>query len=186
MAITISTLPLGVLVDLVNRWGTRPRQEDRRGEEPLPSPDTLADLGLGLTGQARAGLTKEMLADAADALHPVFAAEDAGTCARRLTRLLSTSGARPALEAAGADDTLRAVWTVTKTDRALLAAAAVTLRQYLGEHGFGRIGVCTGGHCADVYIDQSPGGRRRFCSVTCQNRARVAAFRSRRTKAAAK
>ncbi|MFJ9036853.1 CGNR zinc finger domain-containing protein [Streptomyces sp. NPDC102406] len=59
-------------------------------------------------------------------------------------------------------------------------AAAVALRQYLGEQGFARIGVCTGGRCADVYVDQSPGGRSRFCSVTCQNRARVAAFRSRK------
>ncbi|MFI1676368.1 CGNR zinc finger domain-containing protein [Streptomyces sp. NPDC020607] len=49
---------------------------------------------------------------------------------------------------------------------------------------FARIGIRTGGHCADVYVDQSPGGRRRFCSVTCQNRARVAAFRSRRVAAA--
>jgi len=30
------------------------------------------------------------------------------------------------------------------------------------------------------YIDASPGGQRRFCSVTCQNRARVAAWRQRR------
>ncbi|MFI7320176.1 CGNR zinc finger domain-containing protein [Streptomyces venezuelae] len=49
---------------------------------------------------------------------------------------------------------------------------------------FARIGTCTGGHCADVYVDQSPGGRRRFCSVTYQNRARVAAFRSRWAAAA--
>ncbi|WP_078940665.1 CGNR zinc finger domain-containing protein [Streptomyces cellulosae] len=34
-------------------------------------------------------------------------------------------------------------------------------------------------------MDQSPGGRRRFCSVTCQNRTGVAALRSRRAVAAA-
>ncbi|WP_374119541.1 CGNR zinc finger domain-containing protein [Streptomyces sp. RKAG290] len=45
------------------------------------------------------------------------------------------------------------------------------------------MGTCAGERCVDVYIDQSPGGRRRFCSVTCQNRTRVAAFRSRRAAA---
>ena len=29
---------------------------------------------------------------------------------------------------------------------------------------------------------QTPGGQRRFCSVTCQNRARVAAWRQRRSR----
>ena len=34
--------------------------------------------------------------------------------------------------------------------------------------------------CADVYVDASPTHDRRYCSVTCQNRARVAAYRARR------
>ncbi|MYW62538.1 hypothetical protein GTY65_00350 [Streptomyces sp. SID8379] len=101
-----------------------------------------------------------------------------------MTRLLSTGGTRPVLDAVD-DDRLDAVWSVGSADRALVAAAALALRQYLGEQGFARVGVCTGGRCADVYVDQSPGGRRRFCSVTCQNRARVAAFRSRKAATAA-
>jgi predicted RNA-binding Zn ribbon-like protein len=63
---------------------------------------------------------------------------------------------------------------------ALLAAAALTLRHQLAQHDPDRIGVCTGRNCADAYIDASPAGQRRFCSVTCQNRARVAAWRQRR------
>ena len=35
--------------------------------------------------------------------------------------------------------------------------------------------------CADAYVDASPGAHRRYCSVTCQNRERVAAFRRRRS-----
>jgi len=42
------------------------------------------------------------------------------------------------------------------------------------------MGVCSGHRCADAYIDTSPAGRRRFCSVTCQSRARVAAWRRQR------
>jgi len=64
--------------------------------------------------------------------------------------------------------------------QALPAAAALTLRHQLAGHDAARVGVCCGRRCADAYIDASPGGRRRFSSVTCQNRARVAAWRQRR------
>ncbi|MFI5677482.1 hypothetical protein [Streptomyces cellulosae] len=37
-----------------------------------------------------------------------------------------------------------------------LPVAERCLRQYLTAHGFARTGICTAGHCADVYIDQSP------------------------------
>ncbi|MEU1329436.1 CGNR zinc finger domain-containing protein [Streptomyces sp. NPDC005865] len=189
-SVTVSALTPDVLVDLVNGWGTWPRQEGQRTDEPLPSLDSLDALhssdslgDLALPGAVRDALDADAVARVADAIHPVFAADDAPGCADRLTRLLSAAGARPVLTAAP-DGTLHAVWSVAAPDGALLAAAAVTLRAYLAEHGWGRIGLCAGAHCADVYIDQSPGGRRRFCSVTCQNRTRVAAFRSRRAAAA--
>jgi predicted RNA-binding Zn ribbon-like protein len=78
---------------------------------------------------------------------------------------------------------LRAGWLVDDPRHAVLAAAAVTLRAQLSGHPGQRLGTCTGRRCADVYVDTSPGGRRRFCSIPCQNRARVAAFRSRRAGA---
>ena len=64
--------------------------------------------------------------------------------------------------------------------QALLAAAALTLRHQLAHHDPDRLGVCSGQRCADAYIDASPRQSRRFCSVTCQNRARVAAWRQRK------
>ncbi|MEU8953467.1 CGNR zinc finger domain-containing protein [Streptomyces sp. NPDC048518] len=176
----MSVLTPDVLVDLVNGWGARPRKEGLRTDEPLPTLDSLGDLAL--PGAVRDVLDADAVARVADAIHPVFAAADAPDCADRLTRLLSAAGVRPVL-AAAPDGMFQAVWSVAAPDDALLAAVAVTLRAYLAEHGWGRIGLCAGAHCADVYIDQSPGGRRRFCSVTCQNRTRVAAFRSRRAAA---
>jgi predicted RNA-binding Zn ribbon-like protein len=74
------------------------------------------------------------------------------------------------------------VWAVD-AGQALLAAAALALRDQLVEHDPARLGVCADGGCADIYIDASPGAHRRFCSVTCQNRARVAKFRQRRKTA---
>lgn len=183
MAVTFTAVPVETVTELVNGWGTLPRQEDGRGDDPhRPVADLAARLDL--PARVDAALTPEAFACAADRLHEVFAAEDAGACASVLTRLLSDSGVRPVVEHGADTGVLRAAWSVDDIDHALLAVAAVTLRQYLADHGFARTGICTGGHCADVYVDQSPGGRRRFCSVTCQNRARVAAFRSRRAAAA--
>ncbi|MGW7276460.1 CGNR zinc finger domain-containing protein [Streptomyces sp. NPDC054864] len=182
MAVMLTGMPLTALTELVNGWGTLPRQEDGRGDEPHWTAAGIAPR-LGLPARVSATLTPQALSDTADRLHEVFSAPDGKGCARRLTSLLSDTGARPAMDAA-ADGSLRAAWRVDAKQHALVAAAGLTLRAFLADHGFARIGVCTGSHCADVYIDQSPGGRRRFCSVTCQNRTRVAAFRSRRAAAA--
>lgn len=85
---------------------------------------------------------------------------------------------QPAL--AAGDGRLVTGWRVPRREDALLASALVTLRAQLGEHDPGRVGICASTTCADVFVDASPAGHRRFCSVTCQNRERVAAFRRRR------
>ncbi|MFG2586647.1 CGNR zinc finger domain-containing protein [Streptomyces sp. NPDC048438] len=181
MAVILTGIPLDTLTELVNGWGTLPRREDGRGAKAHLPASGIAQR-LGLPARVSAALTSQALADAADRLHEVFSTPDSETCARSLTRLLSDTGIRPVMEAA-ADGTLRSAWCVEDTDHALAGAAGIALREYLADHGFARIGICTGAHCADVYIDHSPGGRRRFCSVTCQNRTRVAAFRSRKAAA---
>lgn len=43
-----------------------------------------------------------------------------------------------------------------------------------------RLQVCAAAGCSDVYVDLSKNRSRRFCSVTCGNRANVAAYRARR------
>jgi hypothetical protein len=108
----------------------------------------------------------------ADELHPIFATGDPATRASLVTELLRVTAVRPEL----APD-LSKVWTVDDPAQARRAAAALALL-----HHPDRIGVCTDTQCADVYVDTSPAGRRRFCCVTCQNRARAAAFRRRRAQ----
>ena len=57
---------------------------------------------------------------------------------------------------------------------------ATALAVVLGtEHG-GRLGVCTAPRCDRVYVDTSRNATRRFCSASCQNRVKTAAFRARR------
>jgi predicted RNA-binding Zn ribbon-like protein len=164
--VLVEPMPPDLLVWLVNEWGAAPRAA--AGEEGAPYPDP-APLG------AAAG----NLAEVADRLHRIFAAPDCTERVRLLAPLLAQTGVRPGIALAGGLP--GETWHVDDPAQALLAAAALTLRHQLAAHDPARVGTCTGRDCADAYIDASPGGQRRFCSVTCQNRARVAAWRRRRS-----
>ncbi|HEX3779552.1 MAG TPA: CGNR zinc finger domain-containing protein [Pseudonocardiaceae bacterium] len=167
--------PVG-LVELVNQWGTAPRAADGRSDKAYPA---VADLAgqLGVPDPAAGTLDAAELARVADRLHPVFAATEPAERARLITDMLGETEVCPTLVMTAGRP--RAGWLVARRQHAVLAAAAIALRRYLADHGPDRLGICTGRRCADVYLDTSPAGRRRFCSVTCQNRARVAAFRDR-------
>ncbi|MFF5295847.1 CGNR zinc finger domain-containing protein [Paractinoplanes globisporus] len=153
MGTTIVVMPMAELVDFVNEWGSLPRALDDRE----PSGDRV-----------RTAL--------ADELHAVFAAAAPVTQASIVSGLLDRARVRPVL--LERDGALAEEWTVDDPSQAARAAAALALRHQLAEHP-GRIGICADDQCADVWVDASPAGRRRFCCLTCQNRARAAAFRRR-------
>ena len=161
--VSVQPLPIDQLVALVNDWGTQPRETGRRS-----APEHT---GAGSPAQAIA---------VADRVHAVFATADAAGRAAAVTAMLEETGVRPELAATG--DALTPSWRVPRRRDALLASAALALRDHLAAHS-GRLGTCADRQCADVYVDASPAGRRRFCSLTCQNRARVAAFRQHRRAA---
>jgi hypothetical protein len=165
MLVRIGPLRLPDLVALVNDWGTRPRQVGHRA-----APDA------GAFGADPAQATA-----VADRLHTVFTADPAER-ARLVTSMLTEATVRPELALDGG--LLTASWVVPTQSAALLASAALALREQLSAHP-DRLGVCVDQHCADVYLDASPAGHRRFCSITCQNRTRVAVFRERRRAARA-
>lgn len=119
----------------------------------------------------------------ASALRAVFDAVDAGRldeAASEVNALLAFTGARPQLDRHdgepwhlhfhGADDSLVTGWA---------AGCATGLAVVLGSELHGRLGVCTADRCDRVYVDTSRNGTRRFCSTTCQNRVKAAAFRAR-------
>ena len=173
MAIEVQPLPMPLLVELVNGWGTVPRAKaDSRDRPPIAAfNERHAVPGAPLTDAA--------LERVADQLYPVFAASSAAERASLVTDLLTRSRIQPAL--AVASGRIRRSWLVARARDAILAAAAVTLHTQLVEHDPGRLGTCAAARCGDVFADASPGGHRRFCSVTCQNRERVAAFRRRKS-----
>jgi predicted RNA-binding Zn ribbon-like protein len=177
MAAVFDELTMSSLVTLLNGWGSTPRNEAGEQDMPYPQvPDIASELGVS---RARVRTTDEALAQIADRVHPVFAAADPAKRARLVDALIRDTGVHPAVSVG--QDGVRARWTVEDTNDTLLAAAGVALRSYLAEHGGARMGTCSGRRCADAYVDASPTGKRRFCSITCQNRARVAAFRARQS-----
>ena len=168
-------MPLAALVELVNGWGGTPRRE--AGEDAWDYPPRERFLDLWEVADDLVPVTDERLAAVADLLHPAFAAEDPASAAALVNGLLARTAVAPVLEPDG--DALRAAWSVPDRGDAVLAAAAVALHRHLADRSATRLGTCAGRRCADAYVDTSPSGRRRFCSITCQNRARVAAYRSR-------
>ncbi|WP_175393031.1 CGNR zinc finger domain-containing protein [Leisingera sp. JC1] len=61
------------------------------------------------------------------------------------------------------------------------AICAEGIAREIGNQNSHRFGVCDAHHCNRVYFDTSRNGKRRYCSMQCQNRAKVAAFRQRNT-----
>jgi predicted RNA-binding Zn ribbon-like protein len=60
------------------------------------------------------------------------------------------------------------------------AICAEAIARMIGA-GFGsRLGTCSSVDCDRVFLDLSKNASRRFCSTTCQNRVKAAAFRRRR------
>jgi predicted RNA-binding Zn ribbon-like protein len=100
--------------------------------------------------------------------------------ARQVNALLVRTGARPELERHdgepwhlhfhAADNSLPNGWA---------AGCATGLAVVLGGELHDRLGVCTAPRCDRVYVDTSRNGTRRFCSTSCQNRVKTAAFRAR-------
>jgi CGNR zinc finger len=176
MVLDIETMPIAVLVELVNGWAGAARREDGRDNTPYPPVPEIAGL-LGIPSRVSSALTDQELSTVADSLHLVFAAPDSAARAQRVNECLHATGVRPTLRPIGKG--LHRAWSVPDAQVAAMGAAVITLREFLADHDPDRLGICSGRRCADVYIDASPSGRRRFCSVTCQNRTRLAAFRSR-------
>jgi hypothetical protein len=171
-------MPMDTLVELVNGWGAEPRRAGARAYVPARA-DHVRRAGLPPAVADR--LTDADLTTFADVVFAIFDRPTTAERVERISALLTGLAVRPDLMLDGDGDggRVRPVWLTTERD-ALLAAALLALRAQLAEQDPGRLGICVDGGCADVYVDVSPAGRRRFCSVQCQNRARAADYRRRR------
>lgn len=177
---------MAVAVGLVNAL----TPGEAHGREYLPpAQDGLPEAVAGVLraahrdpGQVPPGDAAELAAFAPE-LRAVFTAVadgDVDAAAQQVNGLLARTGAHPQLDNHdgqgwhlhfhGADNGLAVGWA---------AGCATGLAVVLGTDDRGRLGVCTAPRCDRVYVDISRNGTRRFCSTTCQNRVKAAAFRSR-------
>ena len=113
----------------------------------------------------------------------VFAAVASGdvdAAARQVNEVIAATGAHPRLDRHDGEPWhLHFHATVDELAAGWAAGCATGLAVVLGSELHGRIGVCTAPRCDRVYVDTSRNGTRRFCSTTCQNRVKAAAFRAR-------
>lgn len=155
-------------------------------------PPAAGELRAAVTAALRAGqpaaepVTAQAAADlalTAGWLRVVFNAADRGdvdAAAMTVNALLAETGARPQLDRHdgepwhlhfhGSTDSVAQGWA---------AGCATGLAVVLGTDMASRLGVCTAPRCDRVYVDVSRNGTRRFCSTSCQNRVKAAAFRAR-------
>jgi predicted RNA-binding Zn ribbon-like protein len=171
-----------VAVGLVNlltpgfRWG-------REYDPPADDMRTAAVTELLRSGGGRRAPSWEEAASlsfVAAELRTIFAADSVDEAALRVNAMLTRTGARPALERHdgepwhlhfhAADESLVHGWA---------AGCATGLAVVLGSELYDRLGVCTAPRCDRVYVDGSRNGTRRYCSTSCQNRVKTAAFRAR-------
>jgi predicted RNA-binding Zn ribbon-like protein len=105
---------------------------------------------------------------------------DVDTAAEHLNELLAAHPAHPHLAKEGgrwrlhhhpADADLVPMWT---------AICAEGVARMVGNGMDDRLGTCESPDCDRVFLDLSKNASRRFCSTTCQNRVKAAAFRLRR------
>lgn len=161
------------VVMVINEYSTATRAAS--GE----SDDVPVDVG-GRPAEIADVSTAE-LTDAADRWFEVFrAAPDPAAVCAVLNELLGAPP--PALVAVIDGSDVRAHLDVanagTGADR-LVVLGAIVLLGAVVDVGANRIGICSAGQCADVYVDRSPRQNRRYCSQLCQTRERVQRHRRR-------
>jgi predicted RNA-binding Zn ribbon-like protein len=111
----------------------------------------------------------------------VFAAADVDLAAALVNRLLDRAQAPPRLS--NHDGT---AWHLHVTGEQaswadwLAAITGLGLARLIAEDGIARIGRCAAPGCGAAFAGGPRNHPRRYCSPSCANRGRVAAFRARR------
>jgi predicted RNA-binding Zn ribbon-like protein len=109
-----------------------------------------------------------------------FWATDKDTAVAVVNRVLRESHALPQLvKHDQLDYHVHATGPEAPLAERMAVEAAMAMADVIRADELGRLRVCGGGDCDDVYVDLSKNRSRRFCDATCGNRANVAAYRAR-------
>jgi predicted RNA-binding Zn ribbon-like protein len=175
-----------VAVALVNLL--TPGEDRGRGYQPPEGDERTAAVGAVLRASGGREATWEEAAElcfVAAELRGVFEAVSTGAiddAAAQVNALLIRTGARPELERHDGQPWHLHFHAASKSlPDGWAAGCATGLAVVLGGDLQDRLGVCTAPRCDRVYVDTSRNGTRRYCSTSCQNRVKTAAFRARLT-----
>lgn len=121
-------------------------------------------------------------AELASSLHQIFTWLDQGNlddAANQLNDLLVEHPANPHLAKHDGQWHLHHHPATAELVPMYTSICAEILARIIGTGQAHRLGLCSDHACGRAYLDQSKNNSRRYCSVTCQNRAKTAAFRTR-------
>ncbi|MGW4651418.1 CGNR zinc finger domain-containing protein [Kitasatospora sp. NPDC004289] len=141
--------------------------------------------GLAAAGRPPSSLTAadaDRLAEVAAVLRPVFGAGDRILeAAANLNHLLVRHQAVPNLHGTPDQPLLLAFHRADATlVDAWAADTGTALAMVIGVGQAARLGSCQADGCALVFFDTTRNASRRFCELSCQNRAKASAYRLRR------
>jgi hypothetical protein len=177
-ALAVPTVPIGIVVEFVNEWGTVPQQVSPRPWRGYPDADSPARRALRTVWPRGLKQSDDAeIALACDLVYPVFAARGPEEMAERLEIGIVECGMTA--HAGSGPEGIRVGWRTDRADRLLRAIFVASLLRHLTEAPGEPLGVCASPTCADVLVDRSPTHTKHFCSTRCQTRERVQAYRAR-------
>ncbi|WP_310739570.1 CGNR zinc finger domain-containing protein [Microbispora sp. H10830] len=159
----------------------------RRLTPPQTGGERLAAIqaGLAAAGRPPSALTAadaDRLAEVAAELRPLYGAGDRlPEAAAGLNDLLARHGAVPTLHG----DPGKPLQLAFHRPEATLVDAwaadmGTALAMVIGVGQGARLGACQAATCSLVFFDTTRNASRRFCDLSCQNRAKASAYRARR------
>lgn len=104
--------------------------------------------------------------------------------AARLNRMLADHPAYPHLANDDGEWRLHHHPATAELVSMYTSICAEAIARLVGTGHAHRFGLCADPACRRSYLDQSKNSSRRFCTLTCQNRMKTAAFRARRQQSA--
>jgi predicted RNA-binding Zn ribbon-like protein len=174
-------LGLGVAIDLVNDLAI----ERRAGDDAVR---TIA-VTLSFDPPTHSRLRRRHVAgfiELADTLHQIMRwidNDDLDAAAERLNQLLAEHPANPHLAKADGHWQLHHHPATIDLVPMYTSICAEILARLIGTGHARRLGLCNDQTCGRAYFDRSKNTSRQYCSLTCQNRAKTAAFRARHRNA---
>lgn len=155
------------VVGFVNAWAPE-------ALETAGTPPTDPRIAEGRRTHRIPGATEAEQERLATRLHEVFRGDTAVDRRSALNGLLDDVSLSPGVGAHGQE------WRVAnESDMGLAGLIAALWDHAASDMDLARLGTCAGERCIDAYHDATHAHTRRFCSLTCQNRAKVAAYRRR-------